>query len=199
MLDTIRFLGAVSHAITIHSNDVRKGTAVPYVTHLFGTCALVLADGGSEDEAIAALLHDSIEDHPESVTFERIAETFGGRVATIVEECTDTLPEYLISGRSSWKDRKTIFLNRLRRAGPDFRRVALADKLDNARAILFDYRELGDALWMRFGSGKAGQLWYYPALVQAFRDAGANGPMMEEFARVVSDIEELVGPKNPLT
>lgn len=191
MLDTIRFLGAVSHAITIHSNDVRKGTAVPYATHLLGTCALVLADGGSEDEAIAALLHDSIEDHPESVTVGRIAEIYGERVATIVEGCTDTVPDHAVD--ASWRQRKVAYLKRLRRASPDVLRVALADKLDNARAILSDYRELGDAIWIRFGRGKSGQMWYYPALVQTFRDAGASGPMMEEFARVVSDIEELVG------
>jgi (p)ppGpp synthase/HD superfamily hydrolase len=161
---------------------------------LLSVCALVLNDGGTEDEAIAALLHDAIEDHPKEVTREAIAERFGLEVPAIVEACTDTPPDYTGGPKPPWRQRKSQHLEHVRRLGPKERRVAMADKLDNARAILRDLRQHGDGLSSRFNAGKEDQLWHLRALVDGFRQADASGYLIEDLDRVVSDIESLAGP-----
>jgi hypothetical protein len=186
-----RFRDALAYAATVHSCQVKKGTTIPYVSHLLGVCAMVLEYGGDEDEAIAGLLHDSLEDHPEKVTREELRERFGARVARIVEGCTDTPPGYSGGPKPPWHQRKRHYIEHLRLEGSSFACVALADKLHNARAILADYRVLGDELWSRFNAGKTDQLWYFSELVGAFREAGAPVRMLEEFSEVVSELERL--------
>ncbi len=192
-----RFLDAVAFAHRVHANDTRKGTPVPTIAHLLGVCATVLADGGDGDEAIAALLHDALEDHADTVSREEIESRFGVRVRSLVEVCTDTLADYRGGPKPPWRERKLTYIERLRRTPMSDLRVPVADKLDNARAVLADYRELGELLWPRFNAGRDGQLWYFRSLVGAFRDAGVVGRLIDELDRVVGELESLTGRSLP--
>jgi GTP pyrophosphokinase len=185
---TSRFDRALQFASELHSGQVRKGSTVPYVSHLLSVASLVLEDGGDEDEAIAGLLHDAVEDQGGQPTLQEIRRRFGDRVARIVESCTDadTTP------KPPWRERKERYLVHIASAPADARRVSSADKLHNARSILLDYRTHGEAVWARFRGGKDGTLWYYRALVTAFR-AGGAGPLVRELERVVTALEGLAG------
>src|SRR5919198_6077156 len=148
-----RFGEAAEYAIEVHRGQVRKGNDVPYVAHLFAVASMVLEDGADEDVAIAALLHDAAEDQGGEGRLRDIRDRFGGRVAQIVEACSDTLA----SPKPPWKERKEAYLKRL--ANEDDRGVllvSLADKLHNARSLLRDLNTLGDsdALWNRVHAGK---------------------------------------------
>ena len=189
---TERFEQALTYAFHLHDGQVRKGTQVPYFTHLIGVASLVLEDGGDEDEAIAALLHDAVEDQGGKKTLVEIKQRFGPRVARIVAACSDTD----ISPKPPWKLRKEQHLAELEHAASDVLRVSLADKIHNVRNILYDYRSSGEVLWSRFRGGKDGTLWYYRSLVALFRRKRGDG-LVEEFARVVTELEELSGGKAP--
>lgn len=186
---TERFQAALVYATQLHANQRRKGSDTPYIAHLLSVAALVLEDGGDEDQAIAALLHDAIEDQGGAPTREEIRRRFGDRVTAIVDGCTDadTVP------KPPWRERKERYIAHLASAPPEVRRVSAADKLHNARAVLADYRRLGEELWSRFRGGKEGTLWYYRAIVEAFRAVEVT-PLVAELDRVVSELEELVGP-----
>ncbi len=181
-----RFESALLLASQLHAGQLRKGTGVPYIAHLMGVAALVLEAGGDEDLAIAALLHDAVEDQGGKPTLEKIRQQFGNRVAAIVEGCTDadTIP------KPPWRQRKEKYIAHVRTASPEIRLVSAADKLHNARAVLADYRIEGEDLWPRFNGGREGTLWYYRALVRAFRMAGTN-QVVEELARVVDELDRL--------
>ena len=168
----------------MHQRQVRKGTSIPYVSHLLAVCSLVLEDGGSEDEAIAALLHDAVEDGGGRARLDDIRRRFGDRVADIVWGCSDTdqLP------KPPWKERKARYLERVRGASAEVRRVSCADKLHNAWATLRDYRVHREALWARFNAGGDDTLWYYRELVRAFRQPGQTA-LVEELARVITELE----------
>ena len=184
-----RFQQAFTYASTLHATQYRKGSPTPYIAHLMSVAALVLEDGGSEDEVIAALLHDSIEDHPrDGNTMEEIRTLFGDRVLRIVLGCTDA-DEH---PKPPWRKRKNAYLKHLATAPADVRRVAAADKLHNARAVLHDYRHLGERLWRRFNAGKKDQLWYYAELVKVLKGRGRRGPLVRELGRVVHELEEAV-------
>jgi len=185
-----RFERALIFATQLHAEQRRKGTDIPYISHPLGVASMVLEQGGSEDEAIAALLHDAAEDQGGAATLEEIRRRFGDTVAAIVESCTDTM----VTPKPPWRERKETYVDRVRTVSPSARLVSVADKLHNARSILTDYRLLGDALWGRFSGGKEGTLWYYRALVQAFRQAGPT-PLVDELDRVVSEIERLAVTK----
>jgi hypothetical protein len=178
-----RFDRALSLARELHSEQQRKGSEIPYLAHLLGVTSLVLEDGGSEDEAIAALLHDAVEDQGGAPTLALIAQRFGKHVAEIVEGCSDTD----VIPKPPWKERKEAYIAHLSDAKPGVLRVSLADKLHNARAILFDLELVGDAVWDRFKADRTETIWYYESLVGAFaaRDAG---PMVHELQRVVTAI-----------
>ena len=189
-----RFQQALVYAAGLHARQVKKGSGVPYVAHLLGVAALVLEAGGDEDLAIAALLHDAIEDQGHQVDLARIRKRFGARVAHVVEGCTDadTVP------KPPWRPRKERYIEHIRReADADALLVSAADKLYNARAILTDFRELGDAVFARFKGGKQGTLWYYRELVQAFRGRGKPRRLTDELERVVSELERLAGAPAP--
>lgn len=189
---TPKFLDALSYAIQLHGTDVRKGTtSIPYAAHLLSVCALVLLDGGTEEEAIAGLLHDALEDHPEITSRGIIAERFGEKVGILVEACSDTPPDYRGGPKPPWKGRKRAYLDRLKAAGPEERRVSLADKLDNARSIVADYHAQGELLWSRFNAGKEDQLWFYRSLKLIFC-VDARGFLVEEFGRTISEMERLI-------
>jgi (p)ppGpp synthase/HD superfamily hydrolase len=181
---TPRFVEALAYAAAVHAGQSRKGTTVPYVAHVLGVCALVLEDGGGEDEAIAALLHDAVEDGGGLPVLAEIRRRFGDRVAEIVWACSDTDE----TPKPPWKERKVRYIAHVRAAGADARRVSCADKLHNARAILRDYRLEGERLWERFNAPADEQLWYYRALVQAFQQPGRT-PLVDELERVVGQLE----------
>jgi (p)ppGpp synthase/HD superfamily hydrolase len=189
MLLSPRFAEALVLANRLHATQVRKGTAIPYIAHLLAVAGLVLEHGGDEDTAIAALLHDAIEDQGGAATREEIRRRFGDRVTMIVDGCTDaeTIP------KPPWRARKEAYVAHVAHAPVEVRLVSSADKLHNARAILSDYRQVGEAVWARFSGGKAGTLWYYRALVTTFRAVEVT-PLVEELDRTVSELERLAEP-----
>jgi hypothetical protein len=180
-----RYTEALMQAKFLHSRQQRRGTTVPYFAHLLATSALVLEDGGSEDEAIAALLHDSVEDHGAEVLSE-ISERFGPLVAEIVAGCTDPDPG---PEERSWLEIKVQHLSELEQAGPLVRRVSLAEKLDNARALARDYQRFGGALWERMGVKPDDILWYFDALADLFASE-RPGDMADELRATVDQMLE---------
>ncbi len=190
MILSQRFEDALVYAARLHAKQIRKGTTIPYVSHLLGVAGIVLEHGGNEVETIAALLHDAVEDQGGADTREEIRRRFGDAVVSIVDGCTDAE----VIPKPPWKERKEQYIARLSHASPSILLVSAADKLHNARAILGDYRALGENLWDRFNGGKEGTLWYYKSLVDAFKQAAAGtalGPLIEELERVVGEIEKL--------
>lgn len=181
-----RFEAALLYAVRLHAQQKRKGTPVPYVCHLLAVAALVMEDGGGEDEAIAALLHDAVEDQGGEPTRQEIRRRFGDKVVEIVNGCTDTDE----TPKPPWLERKTRYLEHLRSAGPEVLRVCAADKLHNARSILADLCRHGPAVWDHFKGGRAGTLWYYRTLVQILRDRSTSF-LIEELDRVVTELERL--------
>jgi GTP pyrophosphokinase len=181
-----RFEDALLYAVQLHAKQMRKGSDVPYVTHLLSVTALVLEDGGDEDEAIAALLHDAVEDQGGKKTLQEIERRFGDKVARIVDGCSDTdeIP------KPPWRERKEAYIAHLRSAPADVRRVSLADKLHNSRTTLKDLTRYGESVWERFNGGKEGTLWYFRALVGSFRETG-DSFMLDELERVVTELERL--------
>ena len=183
-----KFEDALPYAARLHRDQTRKGANVHYATHLLAVASIVGESGGTEDEAVAALLHDAPEDRGGRGRLEDIRKRFGDAVADIVDGCTDTYED----PKPDWRPRKEAYVAHVREAPAPVRLVSAADKLHNARSILADLRSLGDALWDRFTGGKEGTLWYYRALVEAFEGAGTNA-VVEELDRVVRDIEALSG------
>jgi len=147
---------------------------------------MVQFDGGDEDEAIAALLHDTLEDKPEFITRDDIKKRFGERVLKIIEISTDTPADYQGGVKPPWRDRKTSYLNQIRSTPPELLRITIADKIDNARAIIAEYQRVGDRIWSKFNAGKPDQVWYYNQSVQAYEEAGYTGPLLEELQRLVT-------------
>ncbi|MFM8322898.1 MAG: HD domain-containing protein [Chloroflexota bacterium] len=180
-----RFDEALLYASRLHRDQLRKGSQVPYLAHLMGVSALVIEDGGDEDQAIAGLLHDAVEDQGGQPTLDEIRRRFGERVAFIVAGCTDSFE----SPKPPWRERKERYLAHLRQAPPDVRRVSLADKLYNARAILDDLLRSGEQVWERFRGGKDGSLWYYRTLAEEFRSD--QTPMAAQLIWVVEKIDQI--------
>ena len=179
-----KFERALLHASRLHRDQIRKGTNVPYITHLLAVASIVGENGGTEDEVVAALLHDAPEDQGGEVTLREIRARFGDKVAEIVDGCTDTYQD----PKPPWRGRKERYLDHLAHASGSVRLVSSADKLHNARSVLADYRILGEDLWTRFTGKKEGTLWYYRAIADTLQ---GDGPVAEELDRVVSEIEAL--------
>jgi GTP pyrophosphokinase len=181
-----RFDAALAYATVVHAGQPRKGTRIPYIAHLLAVAALVLEDGGSEEEAIAALLHDAVEDRGGAGRLADIETRFGAGVAGVVHGCsdTDTIP------KPPWRERKERYITHLQSADPRVVRVSLADKVHNARALLLDYREHEEDLWPRFDP-ESDQLWYYRALANVFR-AVSDSRLVAELERLTTELEDLV-------
>lgn len=181
---TDRFGDALTFAERAHRTQTRKGTDIPYVSHLMAVAGLVLEYGGDEDQAIAALLHDVVEDQGGAAIAHEIRARFNDRVADIVLACTDTdtVP------KPPWRARKQAYIASVENKHPDALLVTMADKLHNATTILEDHREIGDAIWSRFTGGRDGTVWYYRELTNALarRRPGAIADRLE---RTVAALE----------
>jgi GTP pyrophosphokinase len=175
------------YAAELHEGQTRKASDVPYVAHLLGVTSIALEHGADEGEAIAALLHDAVEDQGGQRTADDIRRRFGERVISIVLGCTDTdtVP------KPPWRERKEQYIAQIEHASPSVWLVAAADKLHNVRSILADYRRLGDAVWTRFHGGKEGTLWYYRTLARLLRTKAPQA-LAAELDRVVSELERAV-------
>jgi (p)ppGpp synthase/HD superfamily hydrolase len=179
-----RFEQALLLAARLHRHQRRKGLPVPYVAHLLSVAALVLEDGGDEDEAIAALLHDAVEDQGGAATRDLIGQQFGDRVVAIIEGCTESDQQ----PKPPWRERKELHLAKLAGASPAVCRVTLADKLHNARSLLADYQTLGEALWGRFGGGREGTIWYYQQMVACLQPQ-VSGVLMQSLSQAVQQLQ----------
>ncbi len=186
-MDSKRLQEAFTYASDLHADQKKKGTNIPYLSHLLGVASIVLVHEGDEDETIAALLHDAVEDQGGLPTLEEIRKRFGDRVAQIVEGCTDAVA----IPKPPWRERKEKYIAHLREADASVRRVSAADKLYNVRSIVEDYRKVGESIWKRFTGKKDGTLWYYRTLAKTFREIYPS-PLTDELGRVVSELEKLV-------
>jgi (p)ppGpp synthase/HD superfamily hydrolase len=187
-----RFDDALAFAGEVHRTHLRKGTTTPYISHLLGVCSLTLEDGGTEDEAIAALLHDAVEDHGAHLLVE-IEQRFGQHVADIVAGCSDVLDSDG-SAKPPWRSRKEAYLAHLEDADPSVLRVSNADKVHNARALLADYRSVGDELWQRFNvdaRNAEAHLWYLESLAEVFGRRRGDSFLVAELAAAVESLRSL--------
>ena len=188
---TDRFDRALLYATHVHGGQVRKGTSTPYVAHLLAVAATVLEYGGDEDLAIAALLHDSVEDQGGKARLEDVRNRFGERVARIVKSCSDRLADAAKGERKAhWQERKEAYLSHLRTADDDVLCVSLADKVHNVRAILRDFRKpgVGERIWARFSQPKEQTLWYYRSLADRFCEK-LPGQLSHELREIVNVLE----------
>jgi (p)ppGpp synthase/HD superfamily hydrolase len=183
-----RLQRAFRYAAEKHDGQTRKQTAVPYLSHLMAVASLVLEAGGDEDMAIAALLHDVVEDCGGMPRLREVRKLFGRRVAHIVEGCTDSFGE----PKAEWIERKKDYLWEVTHADAETRLVSASDKLHNVRTILADYRQDGEAIWARFSGKKEGTLWYYRALSNEFQRRGGNRNT-RELELAVAELETLAG------
>ncbi len=187
-----RFLRAFNFAAEKHAGQARKASTIPYIAHLMGVASLVLEFGGDEDLAIAALLHDVVEDCGGAPMLKEVRRRFGSRVAKIVDGCTDsdTYP------KPPWRKRKQTYIQHLKNADADTRLVSAADKLNNVRSILSDYREVGEGVWERFAGGREGTLWYYRTLLQEFLRHKPNR-LVREFELAVRQLQATASQNSP--
>lgn len=176
----------MGYAARLHARQVRKRTGHPYIGHLLSVASIVIEYGGDEEAAIAALLHDAVEDQGGLPRLREIRRKFGARVAGIVDGCTDS---YTVP-KPPWRDRKLAYIQRVAVETPDARLVSAADKLSNARETVHEIRVHGNSVFEKFEGKKEGTLWYYRALVEVFRKAGTN-PLIDELDHVVTQLESL--------
>jgi (p)ppGpp synthase/HD superfamily hydrolase len=182
-----RFQRAFRYAAKWHAGQARKATIVPYLSHLMAVASLVLEAGGDEDMAIAALLHDVVEDCGGMPRLREVRRMFGARVANIVEGCTDTFVE----PKPDWIERKNAYIDEVKHADDETRLVSASDKLHNVRTILSDYRKDGETIWTRFKGKKEGTLWYYRTLSDDF--ARKPNRITRELELAVQELERLCG------
>lgn len=185
-----RFQQALSFAAGLHASQLRKAGQTPYIAHLLIVAGTVLEYGGNEDEAIAALLHDALEDQPHhGQTSAEIGQQFGAEVLAIVKACSDTQ----VYPKPPWRERKEAFLKTIETLPPSACLVLAADKLHNTRSLTHQYRELGEELWRNFKGGRSGTLWYSRAVLDALNRRGCLPPaLLCELADAVSHLESIV-------
>src|SRR5579863_2535121 len=189
-----RFLAGFRFAAEKHAGQARKASRIPYIAHLMGVASLVLEFGGDEDLAIAALLHDVVEDCGGEAMLKEVRRKFGTRVAKVVDGCTDadTYP------KPPWRARKEKYILHLKTADADTRLVSAADKLNNIRSIVSDYRAIGESVWTRFNGGRDGTLWYYRTLRDVFLQQKPNRITLE-FDLAVKELDSLAGRGDAVT
>lgn len=188
---TDRFDRALLYATHVHGGQVRKGTSIPYVAHLLAVAATVLEYGGSEDMAVAALLHDAAEDQGGEPRLSDIRNRFGDRVADMVRSCSDSVVELSVGQqKEGWRTRKMKYIEHLDTVDKETLLVSLSDKVHNARSILRDLRkpEIGPAVWERFNKPKEETLWYYRELANEFQRL-LPGQLSDELVEIVIVLE----------
>ncbi len=178
---TSRFDEAFAYARDLHNDQRRKQTDIPYISHLMCVAGLVLENGGNEDQAIAALLHDAAEDCGGFETLAVIRERFGEAVAQIVADCTDSYDEQ----KGPWKPRKVAYLEKLLHKAKNSLLVSMADKTHNAEAIYGDWLTIGEQIWDRFSAPREETLWYYRSLANVFLSAYPS-PLAQRLDRTVT-------------
>lgn len=187
-----RFDRALAMAHDLHRDQTRKGGHIPYISHLLAVCALVLEDGGSEDEAIAALLHDAVEDQGGQETLDRISDIFGNHIAGIVLECTDKIERNPADDSpEGWRRRKEADLAKIASLSEGALRVKTADRLHNLRSLITDYHNVGEMLWQRFNGGRAGTLWFNRASAEALMTARPENILSQELIKSCKILENL--------
>lgn len=189
---TSRYNQALNFAFHLHKDDSRKGKDTPYMAHLLSVSSMVMDDNGTEEEAIGALLHDTIEDHPDLVIKENLEAQFGKTVANIVIGCTDTPSDFCGGQKPPWKDRKVAYISHLKTASTSVLKVAIADKLHNARELKSDLETEGRSTIVRFNVGWNEQLWYLDELLAVFTDRNQCSIHLKNFRRTVLGIKELL-------
>ncbi len=185
MAYSARLDDAFTLARQLHDTQTRKGSSVPYLSHLLAVAGIVSEHGGDEDQVIAALLHDSVEDQGGSALLEKLRGQFGDRVATLIEACTDAFDK----PKPPWKERKLGYLSRIPQAPREARLIIAADKIHNLRSMIADYEIVGEKLWDRFTASREETLWYYRSVYDAIRrdwDHAIASSYERELAKLVS-------------
>jgi (p)ppGpp synthase/HD superfamily hydrolase len=183
---SVRFDEALLLASSLHRAQARKSSGVPYITHLLSVASLVLEEGGSEDMAIAALLHDAAEDQGGEETLAEIAAAFGAPVARWVRQASDTF----VLPKPEWETRKQNHLTEIPKADREAQLIMLADKVHNARSILADHARVGPAVWDRFNAPHERTVWYYEGLLGAF-ERGLAPVLYDTLSDCVRRMKEL--------
>ncbi len=181
---TDRFQHALQQAYQLHHGHFRKESGIPYLAHLLSVSALVMENGGDEDQAIAALLHDAVEDQGGLDTLNLIKDQFGDEVARIVEGCTDAYT----NPKPDWEPRKEAYFIKLRQADEKILLVSLADKVHNARSIRLDLLASGEQAWEKFNGKRSGSIKYYQTLVEIF-ERSPYDPLKQELRSLVAEFE----------
>ena len=183
-----RFVDAVALANELHGGQNRKGTMVPYISHPLIVAGIVLQNGGGEEEAIAALLHDTVEDCGGKPVLSRIRERFGDKIAELVDGCSETH----IQPKPPWRERKESYIESVRSANSSVRLISCADKIHNASSIISEYRKVGEQVWDRFKANKTETLWFYTSFIISMRASGESRPILDELVVVVEELKKLV-------
>jgi (p)ppGpp synthase/HD superfamily hydrolase len=183
-----KFVQAVSYANDVHKVHMRKGTQIPYISHLMAVASLVMESGGSEDEIIAALLHDAVEDCGGELVLDEIKKRFGQNVTSIVDGCTETYED----PKPPWKGRKESYISHIKEGNPSVQLVSCADKLHNVRCILSDYRQVGEDLWNRFSASKEETLWFYQSMADVLCASGRDIKIYVDLDSAVKELENLM-------
>ena len=194
-----KFDEALALASELHRKQNRKGTPIPYISHLMAVAGIVLEANAYhpmdniEDVAIGALLHDAIEDQGHKIDLDQIKEKFGDTVYRIVLECSDAIVTEKGQEKPPWKDRKRTYLDNISGKSQETLLVSCADKMHNARCIMFDHDRIGDDIWDRFNAGKDGTIWYYRSLAEELEKAWPENPLLPDFQAIVQRIEQASG------
>jgi len=185
-----RLADAFAYAEQIHRGQTRKKTRSPALSHLMAVASLVLENGGDEEEAIAALLHDGPEDCRGQETLQEIEQRFGERVGQIVLGCTDSMA----TPKPPWQERKSAYIDHLPSADESTLLVSLADKVHNVRSLVIEYRQIGEALWDRFTASREQSLWYYESLLTVFQNAKCNrcALLIDELSHSLAELRQII-------
>ena len=188
-LDLDKYLEAYTYSYKLHKKQMRKGSNIPYFTHLSSVSNLIIENNGTTTQAIAGLLHDAVEDQGGAKTLAIIKKKFGPKVAKIVDQCSDTT----IEPKPPWKERKIKYIQNIKNKTQDTLLVSLCDKYHNASCILSDYQKVGERMWDRFTASKQETFWYYESLYKEFKKYLKNHPkMIKAFKNKVDEMKKII-------
>lgn len=193
-----KFDDALQLARHLHRKQTRGEAPVPYMSHLMAVAGIVLEANAYhpfdniEDVAIGALLHDAIEDQGHQINLEEIRRRFGDKVHEIVRDCSDAIIEEEHQQKAPWRERKEAYIDKIKDKSHETLLVSCADKLHNARSILFDHERIGDQVFDRFKPEKEETLWYFESLAESFEEAWPDNPLLPDFKAVVARMRTVV-------